>query len=56
MPILVPLLALAVFAQGTSEFMLAGLLPEIPDDLGVSLVTAGLLTSTFAVGSTSARL
>ncbi len=50
MPVLVPLLALAVFAQGTSEFMLAGLLPEIADDLAISPATAGLLTSTFALG------
>lgn len=50
MPLLVFLLALAVFAQGTSEFMLAGLLPQIAGDLGISLATAGLLTSTFAVG------
>lgn len=50
MPLLVFLLALAVFAQGTSEFMLAGLLPEIAGDLDISLATAGLLTSTFAVG------
>src|SRR5690606_2562659 len=49
-PVLVPLLALAVFAQGTSEFMLAGLLPEISRELGVPLATAGLLTSTFALG------
>nr|WP_258567268.1 hypothetical protein [Microbacterium sp. Se5.02b] len=26
MPLLIPVLALAIFAQGTSEFMLAGLL------------------------------
>lgn len=50
MPLLVFLLALAVFAQGTSEFMLAGLLPEIAGDLDISLAAAGLLTSTFAVG------
>lgn len=50
MPVLIPSLALAVFAQGTSEFMLAGLLPEISADLGVQLSTAGLLTSTFALG------
>lgn len=50
MPVLIPMLALAVFAQGTSEFMLAGLLPDIATDLGVPLSTAGLLTSTFALG------
>lgn len=50
MPILVYLLALAVFAQGTSEFMLSGLLPGIADELGITLGTAGLLTSGFALG------
>ncbi|MFF7992138.1 Cmx/CmrA family chloramphenicol efflux MFS transporter [Kitasatospora xanthocidica] len=44
------LLALAVFAMGTSEFMLAGLLPDLAAGLGVSLATAGGLTSAFAVG------
>lgn len=50
MPFLVYLLALAVFAQGTSEFMLAGLLPTISADLGIPIATAGLLTSAFALG------
>ncbi|MDE3725113.1 MFS transporter [Nocardiopsis sp. N85] len=50
MPFLLYMLAVAVFAQGTSEFMLAGLLPAISDDLGVSIPRAGLLTSSFAVG------
>ncbi|UGQ11891.1 MFS transporter [Yinghuangia sp. ASG 101] len=50
MPLPLYLLALAVFAMGTSEFMLAGLIPDIASDLGVSVGTAGLLTSAFAVG------
>lgn len=49
-PIAVYTLALAIFAQGTSEFMLAGLLPSIAADADVSVGQAGLLTSTFAVG------
>ena len=44
------MLALAVFVMGTSEFMLAGLLPAIATELDVSVGTAGLLTSAFAVG------
>lgn len=44
------LLAVAVFAMGTSEFMLAGLLPDIASTLDVPVGTAGLLTSAFAVG------
>ncbi|MDJ1372583.1 MFS transporter [Gulosibacter molinativorax] len=50
MPFLLYLLALAVFAQGTSEFVLAGLLPAIAADFSVSLGQAGLLTSAFAAG------
>ncbi|OUC97160.1 Cmx/CmrA family chloramphenicol efflux MFS transporter [Streptosporangium minutum] len=50
MPLPLYLLAVALFAMGTSEFMLAGLLPDIAADLGVPVATAGLLTSAFAVG------
>ncbi|WP_069744532.1 Cmx/CmrA family chloramphenicol efflux MFS transporter [Streptomyces sp. EN23] len=50
MPFAVYVLGLAVFAQGTSEFMLSGLLSGIAADLDVSLSAAGLLTSAFAVG------
>ncbi|WP_041289825.1 Cmx/CmrA family chloramphenicol efflux MFS transporter [Kribbella flavida] len=50
MPFVLYLLGLAVFAQATSEFMLSGLGPDIAQDLGVSLPTAGWLTSAFAVG------
>ncbi|WP_327147441.1 Cmx/CmrA family chloramphenicol efflux MFS transporter [Nocardia sp. NBC_01329] len=50
MPFALYLLALAIFAMGTSEFMLAGLVPDIAADLGVGLGATGLLTSAFAVG------
>ncbi|WP_309061911.1 Cmx/CmrA family chloramphenicol efflux MFS transporter [Streptomyces sp.] len=50
MPLPLYLLALAVFAMGTSEFMLAGLLPDLASDLGVSVGAAGTLTSAFAIG------
>lgn len=50
MPVPLYLPAMAVFAMGTSEFMLAGLLPDIASDLDVTLGTAGTLTSAFAVG------
>ncbi|MFB7597475.1 Cmx/CmrA family chloramphenicol efflux MFS transporter [Streptomyces sp. NPDC056160] len=50
MPLALYLLAMAVFAMGTSEFMLAGLLPDIASDLDVPVGTAGALTSAFAVG------
>jgi DHA1 family chloramphenicol resistance protein-like MFS transporter len=50
MPLAVVVLGVAIFAQGTSELMLAGLLPMIVTDLGVSVPQAGLLISGFAVG------
>jgi len=50
MPIAVYVLGLSIFAQGTSELMLAGLLPELASDLHVSIPRAGLLISAFALG------
>ncbi|MGW0857815.1 Cmx/CmrA family chloramphenicol efflux MFS transporter [Streptomyces sp. NPDC002690] len=50
MPLAVYILGLSVFALGTSEFMLSGLLPPIADDMGVSIPRAGLLISAFAIG------
>ncbi|KAA0020511.1 MFS transporter [Salinicola corii] len=47
-----PLLALATgaFAIGVSEFSPMGLLPLIATDFGVSIPTAGLLISAYAIG------
>ncbi|QES48877.1 MFS transporter [Streptomyces venezuelae] len=50
MPVAVYILGLSVFALGTSEFMLSGLLPPIAADMDVSIPQAGLLISAFAVG------
>lgn len=50
LPASVYVLALTVFCLGTSEFMLAGLLPPIASDLAVSIPQAGLLISGFALG------
>ncbi|MGW2680100.1 Cmx/CmrA family chloramphenicol efflux MFS transporter [Streptomyces sp. NPDC001436] len=50
MPVAVYVLGLSVFALGTSEFMLSGLLPSIAEDMGVSIPRAGLLISAFAIG------
>ncbi|GAA1610758.1 MFS transporter [Nonomuraea maheshkhaliensis] len=50
MPLAVYILGLSIFAQGTSELMLAGLIPVLSDDLGVSVPEAGLLISAFAMG------
>ncbi|HVI53873.1 MAG TPA: MFS transporter [Luteibacter sp.] len=47
-----PLLALAVaaFAIGTTEFVIMGLLPEVATDLKVSIPSAGMLVSGYALG------
>ncbi|WP_433412082.1 Cmx/CmrA family chloramphenicol efflux MFS transporter [Microtetraspora malaysiensis] len=50
MPIAVIIIGFAIFAQGASELMLAGLLPEIASDLGITIPQAGLLISAFALG------
>ena len=40
----------AAFAIGTSEFVIAGILPAVSSDLGISIPTAGLLVSLYALG------
>ncbi|WP_425828211.1 Cmx/CmrA family chloramphenicol efflux MFS transporter [Streptomyces fractus] len=50
MPLAVYVLGFGIFTQGTSEFMLSGLLPGMAADLGVSIPDAGLLISAFALG------
>ncbi|MFD9320401.1 MFS transporter [Streptomyces sp. NPDC060053] len=50
LPFVVHVLALGTFLMGTTEFVVAGLLPEISGDLRVSVAQAGLLITVFAVG------
>ncbi|MFE7410796.1 Cmx/CmrA family chloramphenicol efflux MFS transporter [Streptomyces laurentii] len=50
MPLAVYILGLSVFALGTSEFMLSGILPPLAEDMDVSIPRAGLLISAFAIG------
>ncbi|MFF9476414.1 Cmx/CmrA family chloramphenicol efflux MFS transporter [Streptomyces roseolus] len=50
MPLAVYVLGLSVFALGTSEFMLSGLLQAVAEDMDVSIPQAGLLISAFAIG------
>src|SRR6187431_760655 len=47
-----PLIALfiAAFAFGTTEFVIAGVLPEVADGLQVTIPTAGYLVSGYAIG------
>ncbi|WP_158603012.1 Cmx/CmrA family chloramphenicol efflux MFS transporter [Jiangella rhizosphaerae] len=51
-PPAVYVLGASIFVLGTTEFMIAGLLPEIAADLDVSIPQAGLLISAFAIGMT----
>lgn len=50
LPAVVYVVAAGIFLMGTTEFMIAGLLPEAATDLGVSVAQAGLLVTAFAVG------
>lgn len=50
MPLALLALAVGAFGIGTTEFVIMGLLPEVADDLHVSIPTAGHLVSAYALG------
>ncbi len=50
LPLVVYVLALGTFLMLTTEFVVAGILPEISGDLGISLGQAGSLITVFAIG------
>ncbi|MDR6986674.1 DHA1 family inner membrane transport protein [Paenarthrobacter nitroguajacolicus] len=50
LPLVTYILAAGVFLMGTTEFIVAGILPEIAGDLGISVTDAGLMITIFAVG------
>ncbi|MFE5753727.1 MFS transporter [Streptomyces massasporeus] len=50
LPPVVYVLALGTFLMGTTEFVVAGLLPEIAGDVQIGVARAGLLITVFAVG------
>ncbi|MGE0283267.1 MAG: MFS transporter [Rhizobiaceae bacterium] len=50
MPLSLIALFLAAFAYGTTEFVIAGVLPEVAAGLDVSIPTAGYLVSGYAIG------
>ncbi|MEU1725304.1 MFS transporter [Actinomadura sp. ATCC 39365] len=50
MPLALLALAIGAFGIGTTEFVIMGLLPEIAGDYGVSIPTAGLLVTGYAIG------
>lgn len=50
MPLALLALALSAFAIGTTEFVIVGLLPTMAQDLSISIPSAGLLVSLYALG------
>ena len=50
LPFVTYILAIGTFLMGTTEFIIAGLLPEIAEDLDVTPARAGLMITVFAVG------
>ncbi len=50
LPLVTYVLAAGVFLMGTTEFIVAGILPEIADDLGISVARTGLMVTVFAIG------
>lgn len=50
MPLALLALAVGAFGIGTTEFVMMGLLPEVADDLHISIPTAGHLVSAYALG------
>ncbi|WP_193744201.1 MFS transporter [Geomicrobium sp. JCM 19039] len=43
------LLVLGTFIIGTDDFVIAGLLPNIANDMGVTITAAGQLVTAFAI-------
>ncbi|AIR69245.1 MFS transporter [Dickeya fangzhongdai] len=50
MPLALLALTISAFAIGTTEFVIVGLVPTIADQLAISLPSAGLLVSIYALG------
>ncbi|EJN03532.1 MFS transporter [Phyllobacterium sp. YR531] len=50
MPLPILALAIASFCIGTTEFVIMGLLPEVAADLSVTIPSAGLLVTGYALG------
>jgi DHA1 family inner membrane transport protein len=50
MPLALFALAVAAFGIGTTEFVIMGLLPDVANDLHVSIPSAGLLITGYALG------
>ena len=50
LPVVIYVMAAGTFLMGTTEFVVAGLLPEIAADFDISVGQAGLSITVFAIG------
>jgi DHA1 family inner membrane transport protein len=50
MPLALVALAIGAFGIGMTEFVIAGILPQIASDFGIPIPTAGLMATTYALG------
>lgn len=50
MPFVVFILGFLIFSQTTSEFMVAGIMPSLSEEFGVSIAAIGYLISAYAIG------
>ncbi|WP_368864050.1 MFS transporter [Staphylococcus haemolyticus] len=50
MPFVIYVLGLLIFAQTTSEFMVAGIMPVLSEEFGVSISSIGYLISAYSAG------
>ncbi|GJF32801.1 MFS transporter [Kitasatospora sp. NE20-6] len=50
MPLALLALAIGAFGIGTTEFVIMGLLPQVAQDFNITIPTAGLLTTGYALG------
>jgi DHA1 family inner membrane transport protein len=50
MPLALVALAIGAFGIGMTEFVIAGILPQIAGDFGIPIPTAGLMATTYALG------
>lgn len=50
MPVALFALAVGAFGIGLTEFLIAGILPQIATDFGVSIPAAGMMATSYALG------
>lgn len=50
LPLALIALLISAFAIGTTEFVIMGILPDVANDLNITLSAAGLLVTSYALG------